>query len=35
VDQEWAGKIGADDYGKDAAQAVELVEKLCFQKKTK
>jgi corrinoid protein of di/trimethylamine methyltransferase len=35
VDQEWAGKIGADDYGKDAAQAVEVVEKLCFQKKPK
>jgi corrinoid protein of di/trimethylamine methyltransferase len=32
VDQEWAGKIGADAYGKDAAKAVELVEKLCLQK---
>ena len=29
VDQEWADKIGAEAYGKDAAQAVELVEKLC------
>ena len=29
VDQEWADKIGADAYGKDAAQAVELIEKLC------
>jgi 5-methyltetrahydrofolate--homocysteine methyltransferase len=32
VDEEWAGKIGADAYGKDAAKAVELVEKLCLQK---
>jgi corrinoid protein of di/trimethylamine methyltransferase len=30
VDQEWAAKIGADAYGKDAAKAVELVEKLCL-----
>jgi corrinoid protein of di/trimethylamine methyltransferase len=30
VDQEWAGKIGADAYGKDAAQAVEMIEKLCL-----
>ena len=29
VDQEWADKIGAEAYGRDAAQAVELVEKLC------
>jgi corrinoid protein of di/trimethylamine methyltransferase len=35
VDQEWAGKIGADAYGKDAAKAVELVEKLCLQKNRK
>jgi corrinoid protein of di/trimethylamine methyltransferase len=30
VDQDWAGKIGADVYGKDATQAVELIEKLCI-----
>ena len=30
VNQEWAGKIGADAYGKDAAQAVALIEKLCL-----
>lgn len=35
VDEEWAGKIGADAYGKDAAKAVELVEKLCLQKNRK
>jgi corrinoid protein of di/trimethylamine methyltransferase len=35
VDQEWADKIGADAYGKDAAKAVELVEKLCLQKNLK
>jgi len=34
VDEEWAGKIGADAYGKDAAKAVELVEKLCLKKAT-
>ena len=29
VDREFAGKIGADGYGKDAGEAVELAKKFC------
>ena len=29
VDKEWADKIGADSYGKDATEAAKLAEKLC------
>jgi len=32
VNQEWANKIGADGYGKNAAQAVELAKNLCASK---
>jgi len=32
VTQEWANKIGADGYGENAAQAVELVKRLCAAK---
>ncbi len=32
VTQEWANEIGADGYGENAAQAVELVKRLCASK---
>lgn len=32
VTQEWANEIGADGYGGNAAQAVELVKRLCASK---
>ena len=32
VTQEWANKIGADGYGENAAQAVELAKRLCPSK---
>ncbi|MBA7651278.1 Methionine synthase [subsurface metagenome] len=32
VNQEWANKIGADGYGENAAQAVELAKRLCASK---
>ena len=32
VTQEWADEIGADGYGKDAVQAVQLAKRLCASK---